>query len=172
MKHAHALLLWLWKRLPLPGWSRWLLLWTINTKVLVGVCAVIVDERERVLLLRHTYRGRYPWGLPGGWIAGSERPEDGLVRELREETGFTIAVGEIFHVRGGYRHPQVDLYFLCDLLGGEFRPNAEIDAMTFRAVDELPATLHPSQRAMIERGLARWRERRAAPATHEGNPDE
>lgn len=160
MKHRlHVMLLWLWKRLPLPRWGRWAFLSLLNTKFLVGVVGIVFDEHERVLLLRHTYRQCYPWGLPGGWVSGNERLEQGLERELREETGFDIAVGDVVHVRSGYRHPQIAVHFLCDYRGGDFQPDAEIDAARFYALDDLPAALLPDHRPIIELALARKRER-------------
>ncbi len=156
MKHRlHVLLLWLWKRLPLPCWGRWAVLALSNTRFLVGVVGIVFDEQERVLILHHTYRQRYPWGLPGGWVSGSERLEDGLQRELREETGFDIAVGEVVYVRSGYPRPQVTIHFLCTYRGGDFHPDAEIDEARFCALDALPAAILPDHRPMIELALAR-----------------
>ena len=59
-------------------------------KFLVGVLAVIFDDRGRVLLLKHTYRPDYPWGLPGGWLRAGEGAAEGIERELLEETGFVV----------------------------------------------------------------------------------
>lgn len=153
------LLLWLWKALPLPPWLRWLALWWGNTKYLVGVVGVVFDERERVLLLEHTYRRRYPWGLPGGWVGRRERLEDALAREVLEETGLTVAVGGVFLVRSGYRRPHIDLYFLCRYGGpaapvAAFRPNPEIAAIRFCPLDDLPAGMPRYQRPIIAEALA------------------
>ena len=164
----YRLALWLWKTLPLPRVLRWAARWLLNTKFLVGVVGVIFDQEGRVLLVRHTYRRRYPWGLPGGWVGANERLEEALARELREETGYHIEVVEMLHSTSGYPRPQLDLYFLCDYRAGEFRPNAEIDALRYYRLDELPTALLAGQRAVIERGQRRWHERQSP---REGAPD-
>lgn len=160
MKHQlHVLLLWIWKHLPLPRWGRWAFLSLLNTKFLVGVVGIVFDGDDRVLLLHHTYRQRYPWGLPGGWVSGNERLEEALARELREETGFDIAIEEVVHVRSGYPHPQIAVHFLCAYRGGDFKPDAEIDAARFYALNDLPTALLPDHRPLIALALARKHER-------------
>lgn len=60
------------------------------------MAAVITDARGRILLARRTegrdLAGR--WEFPGGKQEPGERPEDALVRELREELGIEARVGE------------------------------------------------------------------------------
>lgn len=158
-RRVKGLLYWLWKVLPFPDAVQYAILWLGNTKFLVGVVAVVFDDEGRVLLLKHTYRNRYPWGLPGGWVGARERLEEALARELAEETGLDVAVGEVFQVTSGYRRPQLDVCYLCRHLGGTFRPDAEIAAMRFCALDELPPDLHPNQRPIIARAHALWRDR-------------
>ena len=54
--------------------------------------AVIIKEDGALLLLRSTgqkFPGR--WDLPGGHIHMGENPKDGLIREVKEETGITLS---------------------------------------------------------------------------------
>lgn len=60
------------------------------------LCGVIVNEDGRILLAR-----RGPgmdleglWEFPGGKIEPGETPEEGLRRELEEELGIAVEVGE------------------------------------------------------------------------------
>jgi ADP-ribose pyrophosphatase YjhB (NUDIX family) len=148
----YRLLLYLWRVLPLPERLRWFVVRQGNVRFLAGAAALILDEQGRVLLFRHTYRRREPWGLPGGWIGRGERPEEGLIRELREEGGLDISVERLLlaDIDVSYRH--IDLIYLCRIGGGVFRPSAEIDAYAYAAPDALPA-MHHVQRAQLARAL-------------------
>jgi ADP-ribose pyrophosphatase YjhB (NUDIX family) len=61
----------------------------------VGSLGVLLDARGRVLLAEHLFRPRYPWGLPGGWLARNEHPARGVERELREELGIDVEVVQL-----------------------------------------------------------------------------
>lgn len=58
--------------------------------------AVILDEANRVLLCELTYKSE--WDLPGGVIEPLESPATGLRRELREELGLEVPVGDLLTV--------------------------------------------------------------------------
>jgi 8-oxo-dGTP pyrophosphatase MutT (NUDIX family) len=61
----------------------------------VGAVALVYDTDQpgRLLLLRHPRA--VGWSLPAGLLRRGERPADGCVRELAEETGLRLAVEEI-----------------------------------------------------------------------------
>ena len=53
--------------------------------------AVIIKEDGALLLLRSSTE-KFPgkWDLPGGHVHEGEDPKDGLIREVKEETGITL----------------------------------------------------------------------------------
>lgn len=53
--------------------------------------AVLFDQRGRTLLLQYDADHGW-WAFPGGRLREGESPEEGLRREVREETGLSVEV--------------------------------------------------------------------------------
>lgn len=62
--------------------------------------AVIIEDGDKVLLVRHTYGKRKEWFFPGGGIKRSEDPIDAAIREAREEVGLDLKVQFLGQVSG------------------------------------------------------------------------
>ena len=60
--------------------------------------AVIVDDRDRVLLALWNELDEPLWTLPGGGVELGESPEEGAVREVREESGYDVVLDELLGV--------------------------------------------------------------------------
>lgn len=60
------------------------------------VTAAVIEEGGRVLVARRKKGDRCEgrWEFPGGKVEPGETPEESLRRELREEMGIDVAVGE------------------------------------------------------------------------------
>ncbi|MGW0806739.1 NUDIX domain-containing protein [Nonomuraea sp. NPDC002799] len=67
--------------------------------MLPSASGFVFDDAGRLLVARHGDVGL--WGAPGGGIDPDERPEDAVVRELREELGIGIEVRGLIGVYGG-----------------------------------------------------------------------
>ena len=118
---------------------------------LVGVGAVSVDD-GRVLLVR---RGTEPmlgkWTLPGGMLEVGESLTDGVIREVREETGLTVEPVELIELldriyREGerVRYHYVIADYLCRVLGGALKAASDADAV--RWVDRSEWNSHSALR--------------------------
>jgi 8-oxo-dGTP diphosphatase len=94
---------------------------------IIGVGAVVIDG-TRVLLVR---RGQEPlkgeWSLPGGALELGETLQQGVVREVLEETGLIVVAGgiieildRIIHDEGSelVRYHYVLIDFVCQVTGG------------------------------------------------------
>lgn len=66
-------------------------------------CYAVVRDDGRVLLAHWNEGGRTGWTLPGGGLEPGEQPEDCVVREVREETGYDVALDGLLGV---------DVYYL------------------------------------------------------------
>ncbi len=86
----------------------------------------LVWKRGRLLIARRPENGLLGglWEFPGGKIEDGETPEDAARRELREELGIRIEVGELeCRIRHAYSHFRVTLHaYHARHVAGEPRP--------------------------------------------------
>ncbi len=142
----------------LPAWlSKWIVFW-LKRKYVIGVVAVVPNDRGEFLFLHHTYRRKRPWRLPGGLKERGERPFDTVVREMREEANMTVRPIQVIAVSPS--EITLDVAVLCRLVEtGSFAPNAEIDAFQWvdpaRAAFDIPG----EQREFLEVAMkiTQWR---------------
>ena len=62
----------------------------------VAAYAVIQDDLGRVLLSHWT--GGPAWSMPGGGMDPGEHPVETAIREVREETGYDVEIGDLLGV--------------------------------------------------------------------------
>jgi 8-oxo-dGTP diphosphatase len=143
----------LWRYLPLPESAQVRVLGLLHRRFTVGVVAVLLDEDGKVVLFRHTYRRRYPWGLPGGVLQPGESPAQALVREVAEEAGLPIQVERLVEVRSHPRLPVLDVVYLARVTQplSQARPDqGEVDLVASFPLHALPP-VHPDQEDLIRR---------------------
>ncbi len=115
----------------------------------VGVFASIFDEHGRILCVRQNY-GPRKWTLPGGKMEAGESPFEACLREVKEETGYSV---EVEHLIGVYSTPYKDdvvISFACRVTGrSEWRPDSEIAEISFFGREELPRPMRERTRVRI-----------------------
>jgi 8-oxo-dGTP diphosphatase len=66
---------------------------------LPATAAVVLDRDEQLLLVKRGMEpGKGEWCLPGGFVEMDESPSEGILRELREETGLKGKVDKLIDV--------------------------------------------------------------------------
>ena len=135
----------------------------------VGVGGVVIHD-GRVLLIR---RGSEPlkgqWSIPGGTLELGETIAEGVVRELKEETGLEVRVIELIEVFErifpGSPRPQyhfVILDYLCEPLAGYPQPGSDVTEVAYAREDELERYhLTPTATRVIKNAFAMARARRS-----------
>jgi mutator protein MutT len=132
------------------------------------VAAVIFNDIGNVLLVE---RGRPPsqglWGLPGGLLDLGETLAEGVRREVKEECGVEIAVGELIDVfepiqrdvedRVQYHYVVID--FLAHYISGEPRAEDDAAAIAWVAQGQLgDLAMSEKTRQVIHRGYQLWQQ--------------
>jgi len=128
------------------------LYWRFSRGLTLGVRAVVLDRRNRVFLIRHSYADG--WHLPGGGVETGETFLQALKRELMEEGNIELTAPPLLH--GVFFHPiysrrdHVTLYVVRDFHQAEApQPNREIAEHGFFPVDALPPGTTSGTRARI-----------------------
>ncbi|WP_429288979.1 NUDIX hydrolase [Paraburkholderia sp. GAS206C] len=105
-------------------------------------CAVF-DDAGRVLLVREASDGL--WSLPGGWADIGASPAENAMREVWEESGYTVTIERLLAVWDILKHkhpPSVfhiwKLVFLGKIVSSGDISGVETDAVEFFPVDALP----------------------------------
>jgi len=126
-----------------------------HRKTRIRVAALIVRD-DKILLAEHEKGGRRYWLLPGGGMEYGESTEETLKRELLEESGLEIEVGDLLWVVDSVpsdRHRHVlNLILTAKALDSELHPHPDrvLRDVCWKPVAELPnLTLYPDTRTEI-----------------------
>jgi 8-oxo-dGTP diphosphatase len=133
----------------------------------VGVGAVIVDSAGRLFLARRGPQAKNErglWEFPGGSVEFGETLAEALVREMGEEYGIEVAVGDLLdvvdHILPEEGQHWVSPTYLCTIVSGEprIREPGKCSEIGWFLPDEVPDAMTQITRV----NLAHYRERIAA----------
>ena len=106
--------------------------WVMPTHI-VAVAGVVLNEKDEVLMVKTHNAG---WVFPGGQVEVGENLTDAVKREILEESGIEVEVGEVFCIASntakypGYNGvkevpTKVMIDFICKEVGGTVRASEE-----------------------------------------------
>jgi 8-oxo-dGTP diphosphatase len=128
--------------------------------------ALVVQEGKLLLIRRgiEPYKGY--WDIPGGFLGPGEHPEDGARREILEETGLTVWLGELLGIwmdtygPGEEAEYTLNCYYLATPVEGHERAADDACELGWFAPDELPEEIAFGGQAIAV--LEAWKRRAAA----------
>jgi mutator protein MutT len=129
----------------------------------VGVGGVVVRGDRALIVKRAHDPRRGEWSIPGGGVELGERLTEAVRRELREETGLEVEVGEVVELfdrihhddDGRVRYHFVIVDFLCHAPDGEASAGTDADAVAWVTAAELDTYgVNEHAAAVIRKALA------------------
>lgn len=120
----------------------------------VGVAGVVVNEAGRALTVRRRSPPR--WEAPGGALEPGETIEDGLRREIDEETGLAVEPVRLTGVYQNMALGPVALVFLCRRVSGVERLSEETTDWRWIAAPDVAELMPPAFAARFADALGAW----------------
>lgn len=131
----------------------------------VSVAGIVVDDGGRVLAIQRADNGT--WEPPGGVLELDERPEDGLMREVLEETGLHVAVERLTGVYKNMTRGVLALVFQCRPMSGALQTSSESTAVEWLTPEETKNRMADVYAVRVLDGLAA--ESKATVRSHDGS---
>jgi 8-oxo-dGTP diphosphatase len=142
----------------------------------VGVGGVVIEDGRALLIRRGSEPLRGHWSIPGGTLELGESLQEGVARELLEETSLQVRVLEMIEAfdriytdqeDGGGGSPDrprfhyVILDYLCERVAGEARAASDVTDLIYAGEDELHLyQLTETATRVLHKAFAMDRERR------------
>jgi 8-oxo-dGTP diphosphatase len=141
---------------------------------IVGIGGIVIHEDRAVLIRRGSEPLRGQWSIPGGSLELGETLEQGVVRELLEETGLEVRITGMVEILerifsesparyvDGKMRPRdhyVIVDYLCERLSGELRAGGDALDVAYSREDELDR-FHLTETALrvLYKAFAMYRE--------------
>lgn len=93
-----------------------------------GVRVILLDDENRILMVKQSHEERDVWMVPGGGVEEGETSREAGVREMLEETGLKVKMGKlIWHVEevSAERGQRFVNFFLAEAEGGRLQLGAD-----------------------------------------------
>lgn len=113
----------------------------------VSVAGVVIDVDKRVLVIRRRDNGH--WEAPGGVLELGETFEQGVEREVLEETGVQVSVDALTGVYKNMSRGIVALVYRCSIKAGHPRASNEATSVRWVDRDQIDALMSPAYAARV-----------------------
>jgi len=120
----------------------------------VAVICVVPRDGRVLMIRRGTDLGYGLWGLPGGFVDRGEVVESAAAREVCEETGLEVEVGDLLGLFSDSGNPVIVAAYAGRETGGTLEAGPEALEVGFFDVDQLPELAFPRDQVL----LAMWRD--------------
>lgn len=135
--------------------------WVHYVNPLPVTVALTVNQENELLLIRRAHEPAFnEWALPGGFIEAGERPEEGCLRELFEETSLEGTIDRligVWHLESAMYGSLMAVAYRVIAAHERISINHEVFEAGFYSPDNLPPVRIPLHRQIIAE--SRWPER-------------
>jgi mutator protein MutT len=134
----------------------------------VGVGGVVIADGRALLIRRAHPPLEGEWSIPGGKLEIGETLVNAVRRELAEETGIEVRVGDLIEVferifpddAGQPKYHYVIVDYLCELISGRACAGSDVTDVAWAEEAELPKySLTPTATRVIKKAFQMARER-------------
>jgi 8-oxo-dGTP diphosphatase len=108
----------------------------------VSVAGIVIREDGRILAIKRRDNGH--WEPPGGVLEPGEPMQQGLVREVQEETSVVVEPGDLSGVYQNLELYVVALVFRCHIRSGAAQASAEASEVAWLSPKEVTARMTPA----------------------------
>lgn len=131
------------------------LYWFVVRPKTWGVRAMVIDDKNKVLLVKHRYGG-VQWYLPGGGMKRNENCEEAIKRELVEEVGIAFSSVErqlgVYANNREYKSDTITVYVIRQYSSSDTK-HIEVERKEFFDMRALPAGASAGTKRRIEEYL-------------------
>jgi 8-oxo-dGTP diphosphatase len=115
---------------------------TATPKHSVSVSGIVIRDDGRVLVIKRDDNGH--WEAPGGVLELDESFEDGVRREVLEETGLEVVVERLTGVYKNLAHGIVALVYRCRPTAGDPHATEEASEIRWMTKEEVQSAMVPA----------------------------
>jgi ADP-ribose pyrophosphatase YjhB (NUDIX family) len=110
-----------------------------NNPLVVSIGVVPSPDGKGMLLIKRAIPPKIGmYALAGGFLEPREDPEQGVVREVWEESGLRVRVVRLLWMVGLPSANEILVFYECAVVGGELRKSEETSEVTYFPFDQLP----------------------------------